>query len=107
MNVTEHLLTCLAEEGGELTQAATKSLRFGLQDIGPGLEQTNKERLEAEIADLLGVVELLQQYRIIGAISENAIAQKRVKVRTYMDYAVKVGTLTDHNTPERKETALP
>lgn len=61
MNITEHLLVCLAEEGSEVTKDATKSLRFGLQDrnvldpAGP----TNVERLVAELNDLLAVADML------------------------------------------------
>lgn len=52
MNTTEHLLTCLGEEGCEISKDVSKSLRFGLDDRnlldpdGP----PNRERL---LADLL------------------------------------------------------
>ena len=57
MNVTEHLLTCLGEEGSEIAQDVDKSNRFGLDDVnvlkpdGPN----NRERLVNELNDLLTI----------------------------------------------------
>lgn len=35
MNKVEHLLTCLAEECGELANEALKAMRFGVNNVGP------------------------------------------------------------------------
>lgn len=95
MNITEHLLTCFAEEGGEITQAATKALRFGLLDFPHAGAPTNTEQLVAELNDLLGVARSLVE---IGALphdwqSEAAQEAKRIKVASYMSYAQSRGTL--------------
>ena len=101
MNATEHLLTCLGEEGSEISKDVSKSLRFGLDDrnvldpTGP----TNRERLLSELNDLLGVASLLVDFGIIPPDwmdAEKQIAKKR-KVRKFMGYAVKVGALSDNN----------
>lgn len=97
MNTTEHLLTCLGEEGSEISQDVSKCLRFGLSDrnvldpTGP----TNCERLVNELNDMLGVASLLSEFGIIPANwmdPEKQIAKKR-KVRKFMGYAVTVGAL--------------
>lgn len=51
-------LTMLAEECGEIVQAVTKILRHGYESKSPLLRYspTNKEHLEKEISDLMGVV---------------------------------------------------
>lgn len=95
MNKTEHLLTCLAEEGVEialeLSKQSCKSLRFGLHDVnvlepkGP----TNQERLIDELNDLHGVIELLIE---VGALpadwhDRKKVDAKKEKVCKFMDYA--------------------
>lgn len=95
MTRTEHLLAILIEECGEVSQGTTRALRFGLRDIGPGQESTNAERIMAEYADLLAVVEMLLEDRSlpkhveIGAM----INAKKAKVEKFLEYSSKVGTL--------------
>lgn len=96
MTILEHLLTCLAEEGGEITQAATKALRFGLLDYPHEGAPTNTEQLVAELNDLLGVARSLVE---VGALphewqSETAQEAKRLKVAHYMSYSDSRGRLT-------------
>lgn len=97
MNAIEHLLTCLAEEGSEITKDACKSLRFGLDDrnvlnpTGP----TNRERLVDELNDLEAVRLILIER---GAIPKDwcdvsKIEAKQKKVLKFMEYAERVGTL--------------
>ena len=45
MTREEHLLTIVAEECNEVAQRATKALRFSLEEIEPGQEFSNRERL--------------------------------------------------------------
>jgi len=99
MNTTEHLLTCLAEEGSEVTKDATKSLRFGLDDrnvlnpTGP----TNRERLVDELNDLMAVVDLCVAHGILPENwqSPEKHQAKLEKVEKFMNYAKKVGALKD------------
>lgn len=98
MNSIEHLLTCLAEEPVEITQVATKCLRFGIDDRnmldpkGP----TNRERLVLELNDLIAVANLCAEAGLIPADWQNSVLQtrKRQRVREFMDYARKQGALT-------------
>jgi hypothetical protein len=93
MNETEHLLTCVAEEGCEIGQRACKAIRFGLSEIQPGQQEDNKRRLEREIADLLGTA------RMLGlTIREEDIIAKIEKLKKYMGYSREIGTLEDQVT---------
>ena len=88
MNDTEHLLTILAEEAAEVGHRACKAIRFGLSDVEPGQGLHNRRRLEQEIADLLAVAEILGL-----KIREDDKITKLGRVREFMAYARKVGTL--------------
>jgi NTP pyrophosphatase (non-canonical NTP hydrolase) len=95
MNIHEHLLTCLAEESGEIAQAAHKALRFGIDDGYPGTERTNRRDIVQEVNDLIGVLELLCEngIRLDGLLDREAIEAKKTKVKKYMEYAVERGCL--------------
>ena len=51
------LLVILTEECAEVQQRATKMLRFGVEEIQPGQELSNKDRLSDEIGDLFALVD--------------------------------------------------
>jgi hypothetical protein len=97
VNVTEHLLTCLAEEAAEVAQDCCKALRFGLNDrnvenpTGP----TNRERLVVELNQLVAVADMLTTNGDIPEdwFKQSIQAEKRVKVRKFMTYAEEVGSL--------------
>lgn len=103
MNVEEHLLTVLAEEGGEVAKECHKALRFGLDDkltldpTGPrgSTGPTVREKIVSELNDLLGVAQMLVDRKILPANwqDENLQKQKIQKVTRYMEYARQVGTL--------------
>jgi NTP pyrophosphatase (non-canonical NTP hydrolase) len=92
MNVQEHLLTCLAEESGEVIQAVTKILRFGLDDTKPGTTITNQAKLYDELCDLITIVKML---RDTGAIAGTvgATRAKEEKVLEHIEFARHIGTI--------------
>lgn len=92
MNRTEYLLTCLAEECAEVAQRASKAIRFGLTEIQPGQSEDNTRRIEKEYAELIAVADLLKLN-----VSESDIAAKKEKLKKYMDYSRKIGTLTEND----------
>lgn len=88
MNEKEHLLTVLTEECAEVAQRACKAARFGLTEIQPGQDEDNTRRLERELADLLAVADLLGL-----RVREEDKAAKIEKLKKFMAYARKIGTL--------------
>src|SRR4051812_5797480 len=105
MNITEHLLTCLAEEAAEVAQDCCKSLRFGLDDVnvlnptGP----TNRERLVTELNQLIAVAHMLVDNGDLPVnwYSSTVRIDKQNKVREFMIYATSKGTLVP-NPPKKK-----
>ncbi len=97
MNKIEYLLTCAAEEGGEISQAAAKCARFGLYDKHPKNENApNVELFIKEVNDLLGVVELLQECEIPELLelgNRKDIDAKKEKVKKWMGYSRMHGCL--------------
>lgn len=94
MNRTEHLLTCLAEECAEVQQAVAKALRFGLDDGYPGAATTNAQDIAREFADLLAVIEMLEDAKAIARSTDtHAIERKKSRVTAYMIYAEERGAL--------------
>jgi NTP pyrophosphatase (non-canonical NTP hydrolase) len=93
---TEHLLSCLAEECAEVAQRASKAMRFGLDDIEPGQELNNAERIIYELTDLCAVIEMLSEQKIINPFVSpgDAINRKKEKVARYMEYAIQRGAIT-------------
>ena len=73
-------------------------MRFGLEDCNPNviLEEaniTNAERITKEVADLMGVIEMLMSEGIISRPLLYDIEEKKKKIEKYLKYAENVGTL--------------
>jgi NTP pyrophosphatase (non-canonical NTP hydrolase) len=104
MDEIEHLLVCLAEECGEVAKEVCKALRFGLDDQvtrdphGPRGTNgpTNREKIVAELNDLLGVVAMLRERKVFPLDWEDgeAAMKKMDRVEAFMGYARRVGALT-------------
>jgi NTP pyrophosphatase (non-canonical NTP hydrolase) len=103
MNKTDYLLTCLAEEAGEITQAVGKSLRFGLEDGYPETSRTNRTDLQAELNDLFALVELLQNENVLIEADRAAIDCKKEKVLCWMKYSTECGRLDTEPNPSNKK----
>ena len=94
MNKIEHLLTCLAEECAEVIQRVTKANRFGLNEIEPGQDLTNAQRITKELYDVDALWQMLQdEGALASGLDAIAIMQKKEKIRRYMEYAEQCGTL--------------
>ena len=99
LTVEQHLLACLGEEGSEVSQETAKALRFGIDDdfIDDNFSgRTVRERLIAELNDLLGVAQLCVEHGILPRDWQNSMAQyvKKRKVRKFMEYARQTGALS-------------
>lgn len=104
MNKKEYLLTCLAEEAGEIQQAVSKALRFGLDDVHPCGTQNNHDKLNAEIADLAAIAQMLADEGFVKRIPYNEILElfdkKRAKVQKYMEISHELGCLQASDSKE-------
>lgn len=88
MNHLEHMLTILAEECAEVAQVASKAIRFGMEDHQPGPYESNRRRLERELADVVAMAEELGL-----EIREEDKQAKRARLVKYMEISRKIGTL--------------
>jgi NTP pyrophosphatase (non-canonical NTP hydrolase) len=75
---TKEILLILQEECAEVTQAVSKCMRFGPDQMKPGKNRTNLNMLEEEIGDLLAMVELLTDMNI-GVTTEGLTEAKKNK----------------------------
>lgn len=95
MTKKEQLLVILMEECAEVSQRASKILRFGLKDSKgsePGQPYTNEERLLYEVNDLLAVLDMIFEHRPSYS-SPMAQYEKRKKVEEYLKLSKKLGLL--------------
>lgn len=95
MSRDEHLLTIVAEECNEVAQRATKALRFSLEEIEPGQEHTNKERLFQEFGDLVAVLRMLFPEDFDHIPFTEWQKNKQEKVKRYLEYSEFLGTVND------------
>lgn len=87
------VLTCLGEEGSEISQAVSKILRFGLLDSHPLRgHKTTSQCLAEELNDLRGVLKELEvEFGIRFPEDDKRIEAKRRKVRKFMWLSMHLG----------------
>jgi len=95
MNRREHLLVILAEEASEVQKVIAKILRFGPNSDYDGI--TNREKLQNEFNDFLGVAELLKEEGIVVTRDTNLVIRKQDKVEKFLLDSKRIGTLEDDN----------
>lgn len=88
MTKDQHLLNILAEECNEVGQRAIKAVRFGLDEIQPGQTLTNRERIELELGDLMGLADMLGL-----TPNEDSRKVKPHRVERYMKLSLEFGQL--------------
>jgi len=98
MNRTKHLLVVLSEECAEVAKEVSKALRFGLDDCNPDVilaeaDITNSQRITKEVADLMGVLEMLYDENIIERPMLYDMLEKQKRVEKYLKYAESKGAL--------------
>ena len=92
MTEQQHILSCLIEECAEVQKEVTKILRFGLDDGYKG--KLNSKTLNEELNDLMGVIDMLPDFGVKVDITDKAMEAKQQKVKKFIEYAYKVGTIT-------------
>lgn len=96
MILQEHLLVMLMEECDEVSQRASKALRFGLREVQKGQQLTNAQRIIYEFNDLIAIMEVLEERALIPRIVDmEAINHKKRKVLEFLEYSKQCGTLTE------------
>jgi hypothetical protein len=86
----------LAEECTEIGQRASKAIRFTAEEVQPGQELTNAERIMYEFRDLQAVMEMLEDEGVLPSIWHRdvaAIEAKKAKVERFLLHSAAVGTL--------------
>jgi len=92
----QHLLLHLMQEASEVAKAASKCLMFSVEDQHPKKTTSNREDLEQEIADFLGIVDMLKTagLDLRPPAKEGTRRMRRVqKTEHFMRYARRLGTL--------------
>lgn len=97
MNKLQYLLCKLAEEASEISQIAMKTQQFGPYEICPDLPESNIERVNKEFNDLLGVVEMINEYLDANHLQKDEflIEEKKKKVEKYFQYSVACGQIKE------------
>ena len=81
---TKEILDITQEECAEVVVAVSKISRFGLDNYKPGKPLTNREHLEEEVGDLLAMVDLMIEHKIINVDSvETARIAKKEKLKQW------------------------
>ena len=91
-DIKEEVMLIAQEECAEVVQAISKCFRFGYNDEYNG--QTNKQRLEEEVGDLMCMLELMQQHGIIDSSKVlEANVRKRLKLKEWSNVFSKETTI--------------
>jgi NTP pyrophosphatase (non-canonical NTP hydrolase) len=78
----KEILVITQEECAETIQIISKILRFGLDSAYAG--QTNREKLEAELGDVLAMISLMEHFELVSSANlEKAKQQKLEKLKTW------------------------
>lgn len=92
------LLVQIMEECDELSQRCSKALRFGLDEVQDGQNQTNLERLLYEFNDLVATVQYFSQKETeerFDIFDSHAQGLKYEKLDKYLAYSKEKGILKD------------
>jgi NTP pyrophosphatase (non-canonical NTP hydrolase) len=74
-NELKEIMLILQEECAEVTQAVSKCMRFGPDQMKPGKDRTNLNMLEEEIGDQFAMVELLVDMKV--GVTQNGISKAK------------------------------
>ena len=74
----------LQEECAEVIQAVSKISRFGIDNLKPGKEKTNRDHLEEELGDMMAMITILVDKGIVSRVQlEKAEAAKIEKLKLW------------------------
>lgn len=96
MNRADYLLSHLAQECAEVIVRITKAQMFGLDEIQPGQEFTNWERIMHEMADVVAIGEVMNDEDILArsfSTIDDYIARKKEKAAQFSNLSRELGRL--------------
>jgi hypothetical protein len=96
LSLADYLLSHLAQECAEVVVRATKAQHFGLNEVEPGQEMTNRERLLYEVFDAMAMVEVLKDFGVLPHDFSGllvAIEDKKAKAAHFRRYSVALNRL--------------
>ena len=74
----KEVMDILQEEAAEVIQAVSKISRFGIDNFKPGKPKTNRAHLEAELGDMLAMIDILLEKNVVSL--EHLEIAKRAKI---------------------------
>lgn len=77
------LLIILAEECNEAAKRVSKALRFGLNEVQPGQDATNAERIGQELQDVAALVSVCVEAGILSVDLEESEARRKKLQKLY------------------------
>lgn len=99
MNMNEYRLTKLMEELAEAAQRAAKMLQFGSDEVQPGQQLANHERLRSELLDVLIWIRALERCNQIDKITQHQVTRhaemKNEKIRRMLQLSYRLGCVAD------------
>jgi len=97
VKINEHILKKITEECSEVIKEISKAELFGMEDCEPGQELSNKEKIQDELADLLGAIELVCEHGILNdreIFNREKVEAKKAKILKWLKYSQDKG-ITD------------
>ena len=83
----DELLTIMMEELSEIAIRASKMKRFGIDETQPGQPFDNRERLSQEIGDLMAVLQLCKESKLVDdTVVTDQLKIKNAKLKQFMRY---------------------
>lgn len=68
---TKEIMDITAEECAEVIVAISKISRFGIDNYKPNKPLTNRQHLEEEVGDLLAMIDLMEEFKVIDMKAVN------------------------------------
>lgn len=92
----EALLDTLVEELAEVIQRVEKAKRFGLDEVQPGQDLNNLQRMNIEWNDVLALVELLADDHNVRLFrTDELVRAHKNQVRYFLKYSRERGRVSD------------
>jgi len=78
-NQFKEIMGILQEKCAEVIQAVSKVNRFGLDNFKPGNIKTNRQHLEEELGDLVAMINLMCETKLVNEHSIEAAAHAKLE----------------------------